>query len=97
MYTYRAIGNFEFQASYQLLIDNGFIRLAHPSMIAKVLQDWFDEIRVVPELIEVDEDTKDINIKLANNWETYIDNKDSDISIGVGLWIPNYKIKLIEE
>ena len=97
MYTYRATGNFEFQASYQLLIDNGFIRLAHPSMIAKVLQDWFNEIRVVPEVIEVDENTKNINIKLANNWETYIDNDGYDTSIGVGLWVPNYKIKVIEE
>lgn len=97
MYTYRVTGNFEFQAAYQLLIDSDFIRLAQPSMIAKVLQDWFDEIRVVPELIEVDEDTKNINIKLANNWETYIDNDDSDTSIGVGFWVPNYKIKRIEE
>lgn len=97
MYTYRVTGNFEFQASYQLLIDADFIRLAQPAMIAKVLQDWFDEIRVIPEIIEVDENTKNINIKLANGWQTYITSDDDDISIGVGFWVPNYKIKLIEK
>lgn len=97
MYTYRAKGHFEFQASYQLLIDDDFIRLAQASMISIVLQDWFDEIHVTPEIIEVDEDTKNINIKLANGWQTYITSDGTDISIGVGFWVPDYKIELIEE